>query len=156
MKSAATIRDWGRGRAVWLGIGLAAAAVALGACGGSDDSAATDADEPAPSGETTLTGPSSAVGPGISVAEALASTLESPLLVNGFLVAANDEVRLCSLLAESFPPQCGGDSLTVVGLDVTARDDTMSASGVTWTDQIVQVLGTLDGDTLTVDALSLG
>lgn len=44
----------------------------------------------------------------------------------------------------------------MVGLDVAARDDTTSASGVTWTDQIVQVLGTVDGDTLTVDGLSLG
>ncbi len=154
MKSAEITRAGSRARAAWLGIGLAAA-IALGACAGSEP-AATDADDVAPLGETALAGPSSAVGLGISVAEALTPAIDGPVLVNDFLVASNDEVRLCSLLAESFPPQCGGDSLSVVGLDVTARDDTTSASGVTWTDQIVQVLGSVDGDTLTADGLSLG
>jgi len=61
---------------------------------------------------------SSAVGPGISIADALASGLDGPLLVNGFLVVQGDAVRLCEALAESFPPQCGGDSLRVGGLDL--------------------------------------
>ena len=57
----------------------------------------------------------SGVGPGISIVEAFASNLEGPLLVNGHLHVQNDQVRLCELLAESFPPQCGGMSLVVKG-----------------------------------------
>ena len=51
----------------------------------------------------------------ISIVEAFASNLEGPLLVNGHLHVQNDQVRLCELLAESFPPQCGGMSLVVKG-----------------------------------------
>ena len=67
-------------------------------------------------------GASSAVGPGITIAQALDSDLDEPLLVNGFLVASGEEVLLCEALAESFPPQCGGDSLLVEGLDLASID----------------------------------
>ena len=93
---------------------------------------------------------SSASGPGISVGEALASDLDQPLLVNGFLVASGDGVRLCEALAESYPPQCGGESLTVEGLDLASRDDLSEEGGVSWTDQPVQLLGDVEGGVLTV------
>ena len=67
------------------------------ACDDDDDAGDDDAG-------ATATPPSSAVGPGISIAEALDSTLDGPLLVNGALVIRSDEVRLCEALAESFPP----------------------------------------------------
>ena len=95
-------------------------------------------------------GAMSGVGPGISIGDASSSNLQGPLLINGHLHAEDGQVRLCEVLAESFPPQCGGRSLVVQGLDLTTRDGLTSEGSVTWSDQLVQVLGTLDGDVLTV------
>ena len=61
----------------------------------------------------------SGVGPGISVEEALASTLDGPLLVNGYVFVYPDgSVVFADLILESFPPQPGGATVTVEGLDV--------------------------------------
>jgi len=50
---------------------------------------------------------------GVTVAEALAS--DSPVgWIRGFLLAERDQpVMLCEVLAESFPPQCGGAALVL-------------------------------------------
>lgn len=100
---------------------------------------------------------SSAVGPGISVSEALESTLEGPLLVNGFIVAdADGTVVLAELLAESLPPLAGGATLTVVGLDLSTFPGLTTAQGITWSDQPVQLLGEVNDGVLTVSTLSSG
>ncbi len=96
--------------------------------------------------------PASAVGPGLSIGEALESTLDQPLLVNGFIVVRDGVTRLCSNLRESFPPQCGGDSLTVEGLDLKSLEGLDSAQGVTWSNEFRQVLGTVSNGVLTVSA----
>jgi len=122
---------------------LLAAAVVAG-CGGDDasDDAAGDATVPQTSGI--------AVGPGISIEEAMASELEGPLLVNGNLLAQGDDVRLCSALAESFPPQCGGASLVVEGLKLEEVDGLFTEGDVSWTDRPIQLLGVVSDGTLTV------
>jgi hypothetical protein len=108
--------------------------VLLGGCGSDDEPSA----------------PSSATGPGLSIEEAIASDLEGPLLVNGNLLVEGREVRLCSALAESFPPQCGGPSLRVEGLDVAQMPNLMTAGEVSWTDRPVQLLGAVKNGILTV------
>ena len=97
-----------------------------------------------------VSGPVSGVGPGISIGEALTSNLTGPLLINGHVHVQNDQVRLCEVLAESFPPQCAGRFLMVEGLDLTTIDALMSEGSVTWSEQPVQVLGTVEGEILTV------
>ena len=97
-----------------------------------------------------VSGPISGVGPGISIREALTSDLKGPLLVNGHLHVQNDQARLCEILAESLPPKCGGRILVVKGLDLKTMDGLTSAGSVTWSDQLVQVLGTVEGEVLTV------
>ncbi len=119
-------------------IALAAAAamtIVIACTGGSDGT------PPArPDGDLSTGGAISAVGPGLSVGDARASTLDGPLLVNGFVVVADGRVRLCDTLAESFPPQCGGDSLTLSGFPLEGFE--LQRSGdVAWTDHSVQVLG---------------
>ena len=89
-------------------------------------------------------------GPGISVSEAIASDLEGPLLVNGNLFVINGQTELCELLLESLPPQCGGSSLAVEGLDLTTIEGLSSEEEVTWTNQTVQILGEVEGEILTV------
>ena len=115
---------------------VAIASVAVAACG--DDEGDLDS------------GPISGVGPGISIGQAITSNLTGPLLINGLLHVQNGQVRLCETLAESFPPQCGGRSLVVTGLDLTTMDGLSSGGSVTWSDQPVQVLGSVDGEGLFV------
>ena len=132
---------------------LAVATVAAIGCsdGDSDDATATAGADDGNGGAS-----SSATGPGISVVDALASTLGDPLLVNGFLVVTGDEARLCEALAESFPPQCGGASLLVEGPDPAALAGLETEGNVSWTAQPIQLLGEVEDGTLRVDGLSTG
>jgi len=87
------------------------------------------------------------MGPGISVADALASTLDEPLLVNGYLfVYADGTVVLADMIAESFPPQPAGATVTVEGLDLMQIPLTEGPTDVeieitAWTDAQVQLIG---------------
>ncbi len=112
------------------------ASVAAAACGDDDDDLVSD--------------PTSGVGPGISIGEALTSNLTGPLLINGLLHVQNGQVRLCESLAESFPPQCAERFLVVKGLDLTTMDGLTSEGSVTWSDQPVQLLGTVEDEVLTI------
>jgi hypothetical protein len=79
--------------------------LALSACGGDETSETAERGSP----------PASAMGPGLSVAEAIGSGLEGPLLVRGVLVERDGKLRLCSAILESHPPQCGEPSLAIEG-----------------------------------------
>ena len=120
---------------------VAIASVVAAACGDGDD----DGDD-----GDLVSGPISGVGPGISVVAALTSNLTGPLLVNGQLHVENGRVRLCEALAESFPPQCAGRFLVVEGLALMTIGGLTSEGSVTWSDQSVQVLGTVEGEVLRV------
>jgi hypothetical protein len=121
------------------------------ACGGSDD------DAPAAGSIPPNDGPaSSASGPGISVEDAIASTLDGPLLVNGTLVVLDGDARLCSVLLESFPPRCGGSSLAIAGdFSIDGIDDVQTEGSVSWTDQQIQLLGTVEDGTLTISGTTI-
>lgn len=96
------------------------------------------------------------MGPGISVAEALESTLDGPLLVNGFVfVYADGSVVLADVMAESFPPQPAGATIMVEGLDLmqvplTEGPTDAEIEITAWTDLPVQLLGEI------VDGVFLG
>ncbi len=83
------------------------------------------------------------------MSEALDTNITGPLLINGYLHIEDGQARLCELLAESFPPQCAGNFLVVTGLDIATIGGLTSEGPVTWSDQQVQVLGTVDGEVLT-------
>jgi hypothetical protein len=120
-------------------LGMAAMA-ALAGC-------ASAAGPPTPSEPTAVSG----VGPGISIADARASDSGEPLLVNGFLVIDPEgEVQLCSALAESDPPSCGGLALTVEELAIEMSEGLDESGGVRWSPDTVQLLGQVRGDTLEV------
>ena len=138
---------------------LTASAVLLAACNSSSDQPTA---EPTPGGVGTpadggsISPPSTAMGPGISIADALASDSDQPLLVNGSLVATVEGVRLCDVLMESYPPQCGAPYLTVEGLDLSTVEGLQEASGVSWTDFPFQLLGTVKDGVITVNSLISG
>ena len=94
--------------------------------------------------------PISGVGPGISISEALATNITGPLLVNGILHVQNSQTRLCEMLAESFPPQCAGRFLVVDGLNLKTLDGLTTEGSISWSDQPVQILGTVEGEVLTI------
>lgn len=82
-------------------------------------------------------------GPGISIEDAIGQAGLGPLLINGALfIDAGGNALLCSVIAESFPPQCGGTRLSVRGLDPGSVPDLQEANGVRWAEQ-VQLLGTV-------------
>ncbi|MDA0365476.1 MAG: hypothetical protein O3B31_00760 [Chloroflexi bacterium] len=125
---------------------------AIAGCGDSAPSPAT----PGASTGGATSGGSSAMGPGLSVPEALARSAQGPVLVRGYVVAHGDDVRLCEALAESFPPQCGGSSLTLVGLDLSARDDLEQEGDVQWSASELKLLGEIGPGTFTVNPAASG
>ncbi len=97
----------------------------------------------------------SAVGPGLSVADAIASTLEGPLLVNGFIFTKAGDVRLCSSLPREQYPTCGEPSIELSGLDPATVEGIEFLEGIGWTDEPTQVLGVKVDGVLTVSGTML-
>jgi hypothetical protein len=92
------------------------------------------------SGETTL-----------SIAEAIALANDDIHNVEGFVVGDGTRVRLCTALAESFPPQCGQPSLALAGI-ATAQPETLLPNQLTndeqiqWTEDTVVLAGVVIGN----------
>lgn len=91
---------------------------------------------------------------GLSIDEAMAYEGSEVVAVSGYFVSIDGEARLCSALAESFPPQCGGDSLTIANPEALASSPLVEEGTTQWSEETITVLGTIDGDTLTVDVTS--
>jgi hypothetical protein len=110
----------------------------------------TPVDLPSDGGD--VAGPSGAlVDGGLTIADALASNASGLIAVRGFLVADETGARLCEALAESYPPQCGGADMPVTGWEEALTVPTQSAQGVTWTDDVVSLLGEFVDGTFVVD-----
>jgi hypothetical protein len=108
---------------------LALLTVAIPACGSGTDSGA----------------------PGDSaIKQALTAKPSEAVLVRGALIVSGGSTRLCYATLESYPPQCGGPSLVVRGLDLNTVGELTSANGVTWSDREVRLRGTVTDGTLTV------
>jgi hypothetical protein len=86
----------------------------------------------------------------VFIEEAIDAGSDEAQLVSGNLLALGEEVRLCSALAESFPPQCGGASLLVEGLSLGDVDGLITEGDVSWTDRPIELLGVVADGTLTV------
>ena len=127
--------------------------VLLAACaaqGDPDDPTDNDGTPPSslPSGEApvlVIAGGAPGDGPGLTVAEALTHGPTDDLVtVTGALfIDADGTVRLCDAIAESFPPQCGGDRIVVEGLDLDDIDDIQEENGVRWSESIT-LLGSVE------------
>ena len=94
------------------------------------------------------------VDDGLTVAEAIAYEGSLPVAVHGYIVRTSTAVQLCEVLAESFPPQCGGASLNLDNAD--AIDDVLlvEEGDVQWSPDIVILIGTVTGTDLLVDTTS--
>ena len=76
--------------------------------------------------------------PGMSVADALGHRATDDLVtVSGALFVDPDgTVRLCDAIAESFPPQCGGERIVVQGLDLDAIANLQTEGDVSWAEGV--------------------
>lgn len=109
-------------------VALLLSVLALAACGADDEGGGA---APIPGG-------------GLSVQEALDSDLDGPLLVRGYLIERDGELRLCEAILESSPPQCGEPSLRVESETLTPSEERAS------------VLGEVEDGTITVSETSIG
>jgi hypothetical protein len=132
-------------------------ALCITACG--SDPQATPPPTQAESPASTPSAAAPIPGGGLSIQEAIHSTLAGPLIVKGFVVAnGQGAVQLCSALAESYPPQCGGPSLEVIGLDLAtveglSRDETSPDRA--WTETVISLLGNVEAGSITVSETSI-
>lgn len=118
---------------------FAVAILGVGCGGGDSDGAVT----------TT----SSTVEPSAGVPASIGGIIDGEpsgdINVLGYVVIDQNGTRFCSVLLESFPPQCGQPSVDLVDLD-TAALDLQAEQGVQWTDDVVVLLGRYADGTLTV------
>ena len=107
-----------------------------------------------PPGDDVVVSDGMAVDGGLTISEALETDATGIIAVKGFVVAVGDQVQLCEALAESFPPQCGGPSIQLDGLDQIDPDELKTEGDVSWTDLTVTVFGELSDGMLVATPLS--
>ena len=112
----------------------------------------TPTDLPPPKDTNAPTG--QLVDGGLSVTDALATDATGIIAVKGFLLVDDQGARLCELLAESLPPQCGGADIKITNYEEVVSVPLSNAQGVTWTDNLVSFLGEIIDGTLVVDPTS--
>jgi hypothetical protein len=140
-------------RRVAAGTLIALVTVGLAACAGSGPPSSLGSPPPAsPTGS-----------PAMVTIEALGgnpAAFDGQLVtVQGNFLALDGEARLCSALMESFPPQCGGPSIRVVGvvpqaiLDTFDRTDDPTLPDAMW--GTLRITGAVDADAPDGPALSI-
>lgn len=83
--------------------------------------------------------------------QALRSDGSESVRVQGFLVGYTGEpLRLCAELLESLPPQCGGPSLIVAGLDVASLPGIARNGDCLWSPNPVELVGVVADGVLRV------
>jgi hypothetical protein len=89
----------------------------------------------------------------VAVSVADAADMVGQVSLTGFLVEVDGEIRLCETLAESFPPQCGGASITITSHEQVDPDDLQNEGSVTWTDFAVTIFGEMVDGTLVATSI---
>jgi hypothetical protein len=74
---------------------------------------------------------------------------DGPMAVRGYvLISPRGDARICEGLLGSYPPQCGGASLAVEGLDPETLPGRQMEQGMVWTGETV-VRGVMRGQIFT-------
>ncbi len=70
-----------------------------------------------------------------------------PVTFSGFYISDANGAQLCELIAESYPPQCGGASLTISNPEAMNVLALVEEGEVQWYDNLVRVTGEVtDGE----------
>jgi hypothetical protein len=134
-----------------------------------DGSVAPDESPPEQDSNTGASGGAVASGGqtvngGLTVSEALSTDATGILAVQGNLFDDGSGLRLCEVLAESFPPQCPEPAIPIQGLETddipdlldTGQAAVQMSQGVTWTDAYITLFGELIDGALVVDLQVIG
>ena len=113
-------------------------------------------DEEPGSGDQPVTGMGAVVDGGLTVGEALTTDATGILAVQGFLLDDGSGYRLCEVLAESFPPQCGGATVGITNFEEVLGVPLANSQGVSWTDSTVTFFGELVDGVFVVDPFVAG
>jgi hypothetical protein len=85
----------------------------------------------------------------MTVDDALASGRRGEVRLEGYVVGRTEGLtRLCAELLESYPPQCGGPSVVVEGLDPATLGTVSRSDDVFWSPAPVELSGMLDNGVL--------
>jgi hypothetical protein len=127
-------------------VGVASLVVIVLACG----SGAGPDEAPIPASPTAGGATPTASNPPTSteIGRALEAAEGSEVTVSGHLIADSDgNARLCGVLAESLPPQCGGDRIDLLGFDASSVPNSKTPQRPSeiqtarWTDRLITVTG---------------
>lgn len=91
------------------------------------------------------------VSAAMEVSELLKLQAGSPAIVAGYVIwDTTADARLCEVIMESFPPQCGGPYVVITNpetLDLTLQQE----QSIRWSDDRPSLSGVFDGERLTLD-----
>lgn len=87
----------------------------------------------------------------VSVVDLVMNDDPRSVTVLGFVLWDAANARLCEVLMESFPPQCGGTSVIIANPEALDEGTLESAREVKWTDESVELSGRFDGTMLILD-----
>ncbi len=112
-------------------------------------------DPTAPSG-ADATSSGMTVDGGATIPEAIAYQGQEVIAVKGYVVRDGENDKLCEVLAESYPPQCGGATLTIENPETLDNLALIEAEGVQWSEDYVTVFGHISDGVLTIDPMVTG
>ncbi len=91
-----------------------------------------------------------------TISQAQSTEPGTELSVSGHLIVDKDgQARLCEMLLESSPPQCGGDRILLSAFDVDSAPNIQRVqepgeiNTAAWTNEIITITGTRNSDGLT-------
>lgn len=93
---------------------------------------------------------------GLSISEAQKVTSGQIVAVTGHVLQEGQGASLCEVLAESYPPQCGGAKLVIANPEATGEIPLTEAQGVRWSEEYVVVLGRISDGHLTIETAASG
>ena len=122
---------------------------------GCQDTLVTGGDDPlAPSTDSDVSVSGGMALDALSIADALLYEGSEPVATVGFVVRTSESSRICDALAESYPPQCAGESIEITNPDATDAIPLIEEGNVQWSPERVTVIGTVTSEGITIDPTS--
>lgn len=119
------------------------------------DTLVTGGEDPlAPSTSSDGSASSGMVVDALSITDALSYEGSEPVAVAGFVVRTSESSRFCDALAESYPPQCAGESIDIINPEVTDAIPLIEEGNVQWSPDRVTVIGIITSEGITIDPTS--
>ncbi|MCZ7534246.1 MAG: hypothetical protein M5U23_12745 [Acidimicrobiia bacterium] len=87
---------------------------------------------------------------GMSVVQAITEGGAGPIAVTGFFISDGSGSWFCEALAESYPPQCGGERLSVTNPDAMGPLALIEEGDTQWYDGALTLMGTVSNGTFTI------